>query len=131
MMNARELMNAHFASIQGDLGVWSALFADDAIMDLPYAPPQLGSPLRGREAILLSVKGFLDSLRDVEIHVARTYAIEGQDAAIAEFTMSATVIPTGKAYHQQYITYIRGAAGKIAEYREYFDPTRLIAAFSA
>lgn len=43
--------------------------------------------------------------------------------------MTATVVHTGRAYAQEYIAYLRAENGKIVVYREYFDPTRIAAAF--
>jgi uncharacterized protein len=53
-----------------------------------------------------------------------------QNAVIAEFSATATVIATGRPYNQAYIAYLRAEKGKIAFYREYYDATRVVAAFA-
>jgi ketosteroid isomerase-like protein len=60
----------------------------------------------------------------------KIHRIEGEDAAIAEFAANATVIPTGKTYNQEYVLFIRAGNGKIVSYREYFDGSRIVAAFT-
>jgi hypothetical protein len=82
------------------------------------------------DAIAESVGGFVGALRDPHITIKNVYQIEGEDAVVAEFAMTASVIPTGKHYSQDYVCYLRAANEKIAFYREYFDAGRTAAAFS-
>ena len=92
MMNAPELLNAHFQEMQANFAAWCALYADDAVMEYPYgAYAGVSSPLKGIAAISKSVKGFLDSVRDLQIGIPKVYRIEGEDAVVAEF--SATALP--------------------------------------
>jgi uncharacterized protein len=131
MTHAPELLNAHVHYIQTDFNAWCALFANDAVMEQPFGGSAgVDTPLKGIEAIATSVKGFLDALRDFNINVKKIYRIQGEDAVIAEFSATATVIPTGRPFNQDYIAYLRAEKGKIAFYREYYDAARLVAAFT-
>jgi len=130
MMNAPELLHAHFHEMQTDFAAWCALYAEDAAMEYPYgAYAGVSSPLRGTAAIAKSVKSFLDDVRDFQVEVLKVYRVEGEDAVLAEFTARATVISTGRPYNQNYILYLRAEGGKIAVLREYFDAPRVVAAF--
>ena len=130
MMNAPELLNAHFQKMQANFAAWCALYADDAVMEYPYgAYAGVSSPLKGIAAISKSVKSFLDNVRDFQVEVLKIYRVEGEDAVLAEFTAGATVISTGRPYNQNYILYLRAEGGKIAVLREYFDAPRVVAAF--
>lgn len=129
-MNAPELLNEHFRTIKADPQAWRKLFAPDAVLEMPYAPSHVPSVLKGIDAIAQSVSGFFSQFSDFNIEVKKIYRIEGEDAAIAEFAAKATVIPTGKTYSQDYILYLRAENGKIAFYREYFDGSRIVAAFT-
>ncbi|KAK2007055.1 NTF2-like protein [Colletotrichum eremochloae] len=130
-MNATELLNSHFRTIKVDPNAWRALFAADAVLEMPFAPAHTPRILKGIDAIAESVKGFFDQFDDdFKIDVQNIYGIEGEDAAIAEFSVVATVIATGKVYDQDYIVYLRARNGKIELYREYFDSARIIAAFA-
>jgi uncharacterized membrane protein YphA (DoxX/SURF4 family) len=55
--------------------------------------------------------------------------VEPDDAIFAEFHADATVIATGRPYHQDYVFYLRARGGKTVLIREYFDAVRLVAAF--
>ena len=130
MKNALDLLNAHFHEMQADFIAWRALYAEDAVMEYPYgAYAGVSSPLKGIAAIAKSVKRFLDDVRDFRVEVSKVYRVEGQDAVLAEFTATATVISTGRPYNQNYILYLRAEGGKIAVLREYFDAPRVVAAF--
>jgi len=130
MMNAPDLLNAHFHEMQADFAAWCTLYAEDAVMEYPYGSyAGVGSPLKGIAAIAKSVKSFLDDVRDFQVEVSKVYRVEGEDAVLAEFTARATVISTGRPYNQNYILYLRAEGGKIAVLREYFDAPRVVAAF--
>jgi len=129
-LNAPELLNEHFRTIKADPAAWRELFAADAVLEMPYAPSHVPSVLKGIEAIAQSVAGFFSQFSDFKIDVKKVYRVEGEGSAIAEFAVTATVIPTGKTYNQDYILYLRAENGKIVLYREYFDGSRIIAAFT-
>jgi hypothetical protein len=58
------------------------------------------SPLNGIAAISASVEGFLNSVRDFEIHNLKVFRVEGGEAVFAEFAASGTALDTGRQYHQ-------------------------------
>ena len=130
MMHAPELLEAHIHEMLVDFTAWRALFANDATMEFVYgASAGVKSPLHGIEAIAESVRGFLDAVSDFQVQVSKVFRIEGEDAVVAEFTGSGTAIKTGRAYNQNYILYLRAEGGKIVTLREYWDATRVVAAF--
>jgi hypothetical protein len=130
-MHAADLFKAHINTIHTDFSAWRNLFAEDAILEMPFgASAGIDTTLSGVDAIAESVGGFVGALRDPHITIKNVYQIEGEDAVVAEFAMTASVIPTGKHYSQDYVCYLRAANEKIAFYREYFDAGRTAAAFS-
>jgi ketosteroid isomerase-like protein len=129
-MRAPQLLKSHFQTIKDDPAAWRKLFAEDAVMELPFAPPHVPGTVKGIDPIEKSVRGFFEQFRDFQIQVKKIYPVEGEDAAFAEFAATATVIHTNKTYKQDYVLYIRAENGKIVVYREYLDPTRIMAAFT-
>lgn len=130
-MDASKLLEAHFRTIKADPPAWRSLFATNAVLEMPFAPAHVPSVLKGIDAITESVSAFFNQFGDdFKIDVKKVYRIEGEDAAIAEFSSAATTIATGKLYQQDYIVYIRAENGKITLYREYFDGSRIVAAFT-
>jgi hypothetical protein len=130
MRSASELLEAHLDLMTRDFESWKALFADDAVMEYVYGQAaHVDSPLVGIEVIAKSVKGFLDAVTDFRPGRLTLRKIEDEQAVLAEFSADAQVRKTGRHYHQDYAIYLRARNGRITFYREYFDPTRIVAAF--
>jgi uncharacterized protein len=128
---AAELLQAHLRNLTADFNAWRALYAEDAVMEYPYGGyAGVASPLNGITEISESVKGFLADVRDFRVSVANIFHVQGEDAVFAEFKADASVISTGREYHQDYVVYLRAENGKIVFFREYFDAPRVVAAFS-
>ena len=131
MKIAAELLQSHFHDMKADFGAWCSLYAEDAVMEYPYgAYAGVTSPLNGIADIAKNVKGLPDDVRDLQVNVSKVYQVQDEDAVFAEFTADATVISTGRKYHQDYILYLRAEGSKIVLLREYFDAPRVVAAFS-
>ena len=132
MRSAEELFKAHLHHLTADFDAWQRLFAEDALMEYPYgAAAGVESPLLGIAAITKSVAGFLNAVTNFRAGAPMVRQIGGEDAIIAEFSADATVVMTGRHYHQDYVVYLRAREGKIVVLREYFDPSRVIDAFSS
>lgn len=130
-MSAVDLLQSHFRTIRADPQSWRSLFATDAVLEMPFAPPHVPKVLRGIDEIAKSVSGFFQLLDDdFEITQKSVHPVQGEDAVVAEFSVVATAKPTGKIYNQDYILYLRVKDGKIVFYREYFDGVRTAAAFT-
>jgi ketosteroid isomerase-like protein len=130
MKSAAELLKAHLHYLTTDFESWKSLFAEDAVMEYPYGvAAHVETPLYGITAILKSVAGFMNAVTNFRVTTPTIHQIEGEDAIIAEFTAYADVVPTGRQYQQNYVVFLRASGGKITFFREYFDPTRVIASF--
>jgi ketosteroid isomerase-like protein len=131
MKTAAQLLQAHLHYLAADFDAWRALYAEHAVMEYPYGGyAGVASPLNGITEISESVKGFLGNVRDFRVTVSNIFHVQGEDAVFAEFKADATVISTGREYHQDYVVYLRAENGKIVFLREYFDAPRVVAAFS-
>lgn len=133
------LLREHLATITHDHPRWLALFADDAVVEFPYAP-SVGRPARleGKTALDAYFGGaggvFVGlTFRDVVVHVAAASAAStaatSSGIAIAEAHGTATIAPTGKIYEQDYVMVLEARDGKIVRYREYWNPMSAIEAF--
>ncbi|WP_224240087.1 nuclear transport factor 2 family protein [Hyalangium gracile] len=128
--NAGVLLDAHLALIGTDIERWLELFAEDAIVEFPYAP-SLGVPARleGKEAIrryfIETPKHFLGFV----FTNLRRYLTTDPEVALAEVHGAATIAMTGRPYEQDYVMLVKARDGKIALYREYWDPIPGLKAF--
>ncbi|WP_437611082.1 nuclear transport factor 2 family protein [Sorangium sp. So ce834] len=129
-LDAAQALDAHLDLIGRDTQRWLDLFADDAIVEFPYATG-LGVPGRfeGKPAIRRYFEGILERFRDLSLLDARRYPTTDPDVAIAEVHGSATILPAGKRYEQNYVMIVATRDGKIVRYREYWNPALVLEAF--
>ena len=106
------------------------LFADNAVVEFPYAP-SVDRPhrLEGKAAIGRYFRGALEIFRDLEFRGLRLHESVDAGAIIAEVHGSATISTTGRRYEQDYVMFFRVHGGKIVAYREYWNPIPALRAF--
>jgi len=102
----------------------AALFAEDAVWELPFAPAGVPKHLEGRAQILAISKAGMERAQqsgrritgysDIKIHKTTD-----QEVIIAEFTLDGDSPDTG-AYHTPYIQVVQVRNGKIILLRDYF-----------
>ena len=107
-----------------------AQFADDAVMELPFAPGKMARRYAGVDA----VRGFVTSVRDgfssFAMVVDAVHATTDADLVIVEHHSDAVVAENGRPYRNRYVTFVRfDAAGKIVQWREYYDAGEVVRAF--
>ncbi|MDG4837892.1 nuclear transport factor 2 family protein [Micromonospora sp. WMMD967] len=105
-----------------DMAGFIALFAEDAVLELPFAPP--GQPRRvvGRTELhdyLIDYPALLDvrEIRDRTVHETRD-----PEVIVVEFVASGHVVATGRPYELQYIAVLTIRDGRLLRYRDYWDP---------
>jgi hypothetical protein len=112
-------------------GDWAGLaqhWAEDGVMELPYAPggPQV---MRGREEIARNNVAGLALFSRFETPVFTTYATTDPNVFFAEYRSKAVVRATGKPYRNTYVAHFRFREGKVVHWKEYFDPAIIREAF--
>jgi ketosteroid isomerase-like protein len=145
MQSATQLFSAHLALLTGEPEQWRQLYADDAVMEFPYAPT-IGAPARyeGVEAIFNHVQGVFAQLSNpvfdnISIQPLATPQLgkeeapeeEAEERVVAEFEIAAVVKNTGRPYNQKYIALMTARRGKIVFLREYWNPQEVIKSFAA
>jgi ketosteroid isomerase-like protein len=125
MTIASDLLRRHFETLVADNAQWQTLIADDLVWELPFAPA-IGHPARlsGREAVVRHVTWFVGAVENFRFFDLMVHAFADPEGAVAEVKAEALIKPTGRLYRQEYVVFLRAAAGKIAFLREYFDPVR-------
>lgn len=103
------------------------LFAEDVVFEFPYAPQGLPRRLEGRQALadhLVRLGPLLD-LGALSLHSVHPSG----NTVIVEFSCAGKHLPTGAAYDQDYISVISLRSGRIAHYRDYWNPSTVLSAF--
>lgn len=123
---AVKALQDHLALIGTDLDAWLRLFRDDAVVEFPYCA-KLGLPIefRGKAAIEAHVRRMTSSMAELTFSQIVIYPAADPTTAFAEFHAEAFVGPSRHEYSQDYISLVQLRDGKIALYREYWDPIRV------
>jgi ketosteroid isomerase-like protein len=103
------------------------LFADDVVMDFPYAS-SLSMPERfeGKSAVVAYVRELNIILKGMKMRDLTFYSVEGQpDTVFIEYSSDAPT-PGGNWYEQVYVNKMIFRDGKLTYMREFWDPKRIL-----
>ncbi|RKG97750.1 nuclear transport factor 2 family protein [Corallococcus sp. CA053C] len=117
------VMDAHLALIGTDIERWLTLFADDAVVEFPYAP-SLGMPsrLEGIEAIRAYFVPITQRFQGLAFAGVQRYPTTDPNVGWMEVHGSATLQPSHFHYEQDYVMRLHLREGRIVRYREYWNP---------
>jgi uncharacterized protein len=117
------LAQRHRLTLNGDADGLADLFAPDAVIESPFAPP--GAPLRleGREAIREYSRHVMASpLRLEEYEVVEFYQTQDPEVVIVEMRAKATLTTTGRSFAATSIQILRIREGQIVLFRDFANP---------
>lgn len=122
-MNPRELVeHALELLLAKDMAAFAGLWAEDGILEFPFAAPGYPPRLDGRAAVADYLRGYPDVLDVREIPAKMLHQTDDPDVVIAEFEAAGIVVATGQPYTMRYIAVITVRDGEIARYRDYWSP---------
>lgn len=113
-----------------DFESWALLLAEEAVMEIPFAPHGMSRISSGREECrrtIESVFDFIESFQwqDVELHA-------GADPELVFGTArSRAIIRPDHRYANHYSLIFQIRGGQVVRYREFFDPTPVIEVFGS
>jgi len=109
--------------LSGDADGFADLFAPDAVIEVPFAPPGVPSRLEGREAIReYSRHVTATPLRLEDFEVAEHYQTQDPEVVIVEMRTNGTVTTTGRPFAATSIQVLRIRDGQIVLFRDFADP---------
>lgn len=102
------------------------LFAEDVVFEFPYAPDGLPKRLEGRAALAahLARIGPLLSFGTMELDNVHAAG----ETVVIEFSCTGQGAATGVPYNQTYVSVVTLRDGRIAHYRDYWNPLIVLAA---
>jgi uncharacterized protein len=109
--------------LSGDADGFADLFAPDAVIEAPFAPPGVPARLESREAIREYSRHVLASpLRFEDVEVAELYQTQDPEVVIVEMRAKGTVTTTGRPFAATSIQVLRIREGQIVLFRDFADP---------
>ncbi len=114
--------------LKPDTETFTDMFAVDGVLEYPFAPPGLNTPLAGREAIIANFERIRKLLRIDGVADVSEIEVSDPDLIILEFSGWGEGLMTKEAYNQRYISVIRMRDGNIVHYKDYWNPVAFIRA---
>jgi ketosteroid isomerase-like protein len=107
-----------------DMAGFTALFAEDGVLEFPFAPPGRPREVSGPALrdYLIDYPSRLDPREVTDITVHET---ADPDVAVVELTVTGVVTATGRPYELRYVCVLTVRDGLIVRYRDYWNPLAL------
>lgn len=105
-----------------------ALFADDAVQEMPYSPAGFPDRLEGIEALRRQYGGLPQAYRSMRFHVDRVRPLADPEQVLLQYR-GAIELAGGGRYDNRYLGLFQVVGGRIRHVTEYFDPLVLRTAF--
>ena len=115
---------------QMKVGELIEFFADDAVMELPFAPGRMEREYRGKDAVLRFQEFARDCFSSFAMHVDAIHETADPNVVICEHRSEAVVAENGRPYCNRYVTvFTFNADGLVTNWREYYDAGVVVKAF--
>ena len=115
-------------------GTLGELLDDDAVFDVAYMPERASfpNPVRGAKAFQdVFETGVASMFNPLSFEILETYLGEDPEVIVVEYASSGVAVPTGRSYSNRYAGIFRVRDGRIAQWREYHNPERMVEAFGS
>lgn len=108
---------------------WIELWADDGVLEFPYAPADVPSRVEGKDAILAYMKDAVTVLK-LEPTATRTiFPMLDPQMLVMDAEIRSHLISTGEPYNQRYVKFLEYDDGKLQRCVEYWNPLVSIDAY--
>ncbi len=107
---------------QGKWDDWIELWAEDGTLEFPFAPPGRQSIYRGKAEIVAYMKAASGKMKIDGITAMKVSPLLDAHGVTVELAAKGAMLKTGKPYDQKYVFFFEMQDGKIARYREYWNP---------
>ena len=112
-----------------DWDKWINLWADDAVLEFPFAPKNRPSVYRGKQDILTYISSTTRSIVVDSVAELNISPMFDPNMLVIELTINGHLLSNGASYNQRYVTFFEFESGKIKYYREYWNPIISIEAY--
>src|SRR5256886_3077451 len=112
-----------------DIDTVVACFADDAVQEMPFAPPGFPAHREGIEAISQMYGGLPQMATSIGFTILQEYPMADPDWGLLEYRGKVDLV-AGNSYENHYFGLVHGVDGKIKLFREILNPLGLLDAFS-
>ncbi|RSD13671.1 nuclear transport factor 2 family protein [Amycolatopsis eburnea] len=108
--------------LKHDMAGFAGLWAEDGVLEFPFAAPGYPARVEGRDAIREYLRDYPNLLDIREVTAKTVHETTDPAVVVAEFTVAGVVVATQKPYELSYIAVITVEDGEIRRYRDYWSP---------
>ncbi|RUT08332.1 hypothetical protein DSM106972_015000 [Dulcicalothrix desertica PCC 7102] len=101
---------------------WLKLWAEDGVQDMPYSPKGFPKRVEGKAAVTKHYSALPTSVGRMVFPDLKIYPTTDPNTFFVEFRGEIEVLATKKPYNNTYAGLFKFRDGKVALFREYFDP---------
>ncbi|MET9263648.1 nuclear transport factor 2 family protein [Amycolatopsis sp. NPDC004079] len=112
--------------VQHDMAGFVQLFAEDAVLEFPFAAPSEPQRVEGRAALAEYLRDYPNLFDVREVAAKRVHQTTDPEVSIAEFELAGIAVATQKPYRLGYVVVLTVRDGLIRRYRDYFSPLAVI-----
>ncbi|MET9521994.1 nuclear transport factor 2 family protein [Streptomyces coeruleorubidus] len=111
--------------LEKDIDAWVGLWAEDGVMEFPFAPPGRPRRLEGKEAVAAYMRPYPDHIDLHDFPDLRIHRTTDPETIVAEMRGVGRLVKTDSPYDMTYIAVVTVRDGLIASYRDYWNPLAL------
>ncbi|MEU2686759.1 nuclear transport factor 2 family protein [Streptomyces hygroscopicus] len=105
---------------------WVGLWAEDGLMEFPFAPEGWPERLEGKEAIATYMRHYPDHIELHDFPSLRIHQTTDAETIVVEMRGVGRLVQTGGPFDMTYIAVITVRDGLITSYRDYWNPLTLL-----
>ncbi|MFF8724862.1 nuclear transport factor 2 family protein [Streptomyces sp. NPDC015171] len=105
-----------------DIPAWTGLWAEDGVMEFPFAPPGWPERLEGREAIAAYMRPYPDHIDLHDFPALRIHPTADPETLVVEMRGVGRMVETGAPFDMAYIAVVTVRDGRFVSYRDYWNP---------
>lgn len=112
-----------------DMDAWIELWTEDAVQEMPFSPAGFPTKVEGREAIRKHYSNLPQTMGRMAFPNLVIHPMLDPSWVVAEYRGEIEVLATDHPYNNHYCGLFHFREGRIALFREYYNPTVLSEAF--
>jgi ketosteroid isomerase-like protein len=105
-----------------NIPAWVDLWAEDGLMEFPFAPGGWPQRLEGREAIADYMRHYPDHIDLHDFPDLRIHQTTDPQTIVVEMRGVGRLVETGAPFDMTYIAVVTVRDGRITSYRDYWNP---------
>jgi len=111
---------------QQRLDEWIELWADDGVLEFPYAPAGRRRTYQGKADILAYMKHATGRVAADSVEYMRVFPMLDPDIAVVELSIKGRALANNAPYNQSFVIFFEVRDGKLRRHREYWNPLATI-----